>query len=70
MTNSVAGATMRAAQVTAAGAGLRIVNLETPDFGRGKQRIRVRACGVCYSTRSLPKAADQESPIREFQDMK
>ena len=35
-TTSVAAETMKAAQVTAAGAGLRIVELEIPDPGPGK----------------------------------
>jgi hypothetical protein len=47
MTNAVA--TMKAAQVTAAGAGLRIVELEVPDPGPGQVRIKVQACGVCHS---------------------
>lgn len=42
-------ATMKAAQVIAAGAGLRIVDLEIPDPGPGHVRIKVKACGVCYS---------------------
>jgi D-arabinose 1-dehydrogenase-like Zn-dependent alcohol dehydrogenase len=41
--------TMKAAQVTQAGAGLRIVELEVPDPGPGQVRIKVHACGVCYS---------------------
>jgi D-arabinose 1-dehydrogenase-like Zn-dependent alcohol dehydrogenase len=49
MTTSVAVATMKAAQVTAAGAGLRIVELEVPDPGPGQVRIKVQACGVCHS---------------------
>ena len=49
MTTAVAVATMRAAQVTAAGAGLKIVELEVPDPGPGEVRIKVHACGVCYS---------------------
>jgi D-arabinose 1-dehydrogenase-like Zn-dependent alcohol dehydrogenase len=40
---------MKAAQVTAAGAGLRIVELEVPQPGPGEVRIRVEACGVCHS---------------------
>ena len=46
---SVAIATMKAAQVTAAGAGLRIVDLEIPAPGPGQVRIKVQACGVCHS---------------------
>jgi alcohol dehydrogenase/propanol-preferring alcohol dehydrogenase len=49
MTTALAVATMKAAQVTAAGAGLRIVELEIPDPGPGQVRIKVRACGVCHS---------------------
>lgn len=40
---------MKAAQVTAAGAGLRIVELEIPTPGPGQVRIKVQACGVCNS---------------------
>jgi D-arabinose 1-dehydrogenase-like Zn-dependent alcohol dehydrogenase len=46
---SVAAATMKAAQVTAAGAGLRIIELEIPTPGPEQVRIKVRACGVCNS---------------------
>ena len=46
---SVAAATMKAAQVTAAGAGLRIVELEIQTPGPEQVRIKVRACGVCNS---------------------
>jgi D-arabinose 1-dehydrogenase-like Zn-dependent alcohol dehydrogenase len=49
MTTAVAAATMKAAQVNAAGSGLRIVNLEIPDPGPGQVRIKVHACGVCHS---------------------
>ncbi len=49
MTTTVAVATMKAAQVTAAGAGLRIVDLEIPNPGPGQVRIKVQACGVCHS---------------------
>ena len=49
MTNAVAVATMKAAKVTAAGDGLRIVELEIPTPGPGQVRIKVRACGVCHS---------------------
>jgi D-arabinose 1-dehydrogenase-like Zn-dependent alcohol dehydrogenase len=40
---------MKAARVTAAGAGLRIVELAIPDPGPGQVRIKVQACGVCHS---------------------
>ena len=49
VTTSVAVATMKAAQVGAAGAGLKIVELEVPEPGPGQVRIKVHACGVCYS---------------------
>ena len=50
MTTAVAtAATMKAAQVAAAGAGLRIVELKVPDPGPGEVRIKVQACGVCHS---------------------
>ena len=35
--------------MTAAGTGLRIVELEIPDPGPGQVRIKVKACGVCHS---------------------
>jgi D-arabinose 1-dehydrogenase-like Zn-dependent alcohol dehydrogenase len=40
---------MKAAQVTVAGAGLNIVDLEVPNPGPGQVRIKVHACGVCHS---------------------
>ena len=40
---------MKAAQGTAAGTGLRIVELEIPDLGPEQVRINVQACGVCHS---------------------
>jgi D-arabinose 1-dehydrogenase-like Zn-dependent alcohol dehydrogenase len=49
MTTAAAVATMKAAQVTEAGAGLRIVELEIPDPGSGQVRIKVQVCGVCHS---------------------
>ncbi len=49
MSTAVAVATMKAAQVTAAGAGLSIVELQVPDPGPGQVRIKVQACGVCRS---------------------
>jgi D-arabinose 1-dehydrogenase-like Zn-dependent alcohol dehydrogenase len=45
----MATATMKAAQVSAAGAGLKIVELDIPDPGPGQIRIKVKACGVCRS---------------------
>jgi D-arabinose 1-dehydrogenase-like Zn-dependent alcohol dehydrogenase len=49
MTTAVGVATMKGALVTAAGAGLRIVELEIPEPGPGQVRIKVQACGVCRS---------------------
>jgi D-arabinose 1-dehydrogenase-like Zn-dependent alcohol dehydrogenase len=49
MTTKITGRTMKAAQVTSAGANLNIVELEIPDPGPGQVRIKVHACGVCYS---------------------
>jgi D-arabinose 1-dehydrogenase-like Zn-dependent alcohol dehydrogenase len=49
MTPTIAAPTMKAAQVTAAGAGLTIVELPIPEPGPGQVRIKVQACGVCYS---------------------
>jgi D-arabinose 1-dehydrogenase-like Zn-dependent alcohol dehydrogenase len=48
-TTSVAVTTMKAARVSAAGAGLSIVELQVPDPGPGQVRIQVHACGVCHS---------------------
>ena len=49
MTTAAAVTTMKAAQVTAAGAGLKVVELAIPDPGPGQVRIKVKACGVCHS---------------------
>ena len=49
MTTAIATTTMKAAQISAAGAGLRIVELQIPDPGFGQVRIKVKACGVCHS---------------------
>ena len=70
MTTAAAVATMKAAQVTEAGAGLRIVELEIPDPGPGQVRIKVQACVCATAMRSSSKAAGQESPIRAFRAMK
>ena len=43
MTTAAAVATMKAAQVTAAGTDLKIVELEIPAPGPGQVRIKVRA---------------------------
>ena len=40
---------MKAVQVAAAGADLRIVELKVPDPGPEQVRIKVQACGVCRS---------------------
>ncbi len=49
MANRGSPATMLAAQVTAAGAGLTIIQLEIPEPGAREVRIKVQACGVCHS---------------------
>jgi D-arabinose 1-dehydrogenase-like Zn-dependent alcohol dehydrogenase len=49
MTTAVAVATMKAAQVSGPGAGLKIVELQVPQPGPGEVRIKVQACGVCHS---------------------
>jgi len=49
MATAAAVATMKAVQVMAAGTGLKIVELEIPAPRKGHVRIKVRACGVCYS---------------------
>jgi D-arabinose 1-dehydrogenase-like Zn-dependent alcohol dehydrogenase len=49
MTTTASVATMKAAQVSAAGAELKIVELAIPDPGEGQVRIKVHACGVCHS---------------------
>lgn len=49
MATALATATMKAVQVTAAGAGLKNVELEIPNPDPGQVRIKVRACGVCHS---------------------
>jgi D-arabinose 1-dehydrogenase-like Zn-dependent alcohol dehydrogenase len=40
---------MKAAQVSAAGAGLKVVELKIPEPGPGQVRIKVQACGICHS---------------------
>lgn len=49
MATGAAVAIMKAAQVSAAGAGLEIVELAIPEPGPGRVRIKVQACGVCHS---------------------
>jgi D-arabinose 1-dehydrogenase-like Zn-dependent alcohol dehydrogenase len=49
MATATAVATMKAAQVSRAGAGLEIVEREIPEPGPGNVRIKVKACGVCHS---------------------
>jgi D-arabinose 1-dehydrogenase-like Zn-dependent alcohol dehydrogenase len=44
-----AAKTMRAAQVSKAGAPLEMVDLPIPEPGREQVRIKVQACGVCHS---------------------
>ncbi len=55
-------ATMKAAQVSAAGAGPKIVELEIPDPGPGQVRIKVQACGVCYSDSIVVEGRRPGSP--------
>ena len=49
MATAVAVTTMKDAQVTAPGGGLRIVELEVPNPGPGQVQVKVKACGVCHS---------------------
>lgn len=49
MATATAVATMKAAQVSRAGAGLEIVEREIPEPSPGNVRIKVKACGVCHS---------------------
>lgn len=49
MATAVAVATMKAAQVSGAGAGIQIVEREIPEPGPRQVRIKVQACGVCHS---------------------
>ena len=48
-TTRIAVATMKAAQITKAGAGFQIVEREIPEPEAGQVRIKVQACGVCHS---------------------
>jgi D-arabinose 1-dehydrogenase-like Zn-dependent alcohol dehydrogenase len=48
-TTAIATATMKVAQVSNPGADFRIVEREIPEPGVGHVRIKVQACGVCYS---------------------
>jgi alcohol dehydrogenase len=41
--------TIRAAQVTAAGADFEIVEQPVPEPGQGQVRVAVEACGICHS---------------------
>jgi hypothetical protein len=70
VTTAVAEATMKAAQVTAAGAGLKIIELEIPDPGPGQVRIKVQACGVCHSDAIIVEGRRPGIPIRAFRAMK
>ncbi len=45
-TTGVAVATMKAAQISRAGAGFQIVEREIPEAGAGQVRIKVQACGL------------------------
>jgi D-arabinose 1-dehydrogenase-like Zn-dependent alcohol dehydrogenase len=49
MTTEVAVETMKAVQITKAGADFEIVEREIPQPGFGHVRIKVQACGVCHS---------------------
>jgi len=49
MAIAAAVTTMKAAQVSRAGAGLEIVERAIPEPGPGEVRIKVHACGVCHS---------------------
>jgi D-arabinose 1-dehydrogenase-like Zn-dependent alcohol dehydrogenase len=42
-------APMKAAQITRPGGDFEIVERETPQPGAGEVRVKVQACGVCYS---------------------
>jgi propanol-preferring alcohol dehydrogenase len=46
---------MRAAEIAAPGAPLRLVERPVPEPGRGEVRVRVEACGVCGSDVFLQK---------------
>jgi Alcohol dehydrogenase GroES-like domain len=65
MATAVAATIMKAAQVAAPGAGLRIVELEDPDPRPGQVRIRVKACGVCHSDAIIVEGRRPGTPIRE-----
>ena len=60
MTTAVAVATMKAAQVTAAGAGLRIVELEVPDPGPDRCASKFRLVACATAMRSSSKAVGQD----------
>ena len=70
MTTAAAVGIMKAAQVTAAGAGLKIVELVIPDPGPGQVRIKVAHVACATAMRSSPKASGQESSIHAFRVMK
>ncbi|MEV6995695.1 alcohol dehydrogenase catalytic domain-containing protein [Streptomyces sp. NPDC093228] len=42
-------ASIRSVQVSAPGAGLRIVERDLPEPGPGQVRVTVEACGICHS---------------------
>jgi D-arabinose 1-dehydrogenase-like Zn-dependent alcohol dehydrogenase len=48
-TTRVVASTMRAAQISKAGADLEMVERETPIPGMGRVRLKVQACGICHS---------------------
>jgi D-arabinose 1-dehydrogenase-like Zn-dependent alcohol dehydrogenase len=49
MATTVAVATMKAAQISKAGADFQMVEREIPEPEAGQVRIKVQACGVCHS---------------------
>ena len=50
-------ATMRAVQVTRAGAPFELVEREIPEPAPGQVRVKVEACGVCHSDAMVKFAA-------------
>lgn len=49
VTETVAVATMKIAQISKPGAGFQVVEREIPEPSAGQVRIKVQACGVCHS---------------------
>ena len=46
-------AKMKAAQVPKAGGNIEIAEREIPSAGAGQVRIKVQACGICFSDHLL-----------------